>query len=92
MRIEVTVPDPVIGLIEAQTGAKGDKGDPGDDGAPGAAGATGAAGVPGQGVATGGTTGQVFTKASNTNYDTEWTDEIVGCSVGLAAGLALALG
>lgn len=31
-------------------------------------------GVDGQGVPTGGTTGQVLAKKSGTNYDTEWTD------------------
>jgi len=36
-------------------------------------GATGPAGAAGAGVATGGTTGQVLTKASGTNYDTTWT-------------------
>lgn len=31
-------------------------------------------GPPGEGVPTGGTTGQVLTKASNADFDTEWTD------------------
>lgn len=35
-------------------------------------GALGAQGATGAGVATGGTTGQVLAKASNTNYDTTW--------------------
>lgn len=48
------------------TGAKGDKGDQGD---PGSTGPTGAAG---QGVPTGGTTGQILAKKTGTNYDTEW--------------------
>ena len=39
---------------------------------------TGAAGV---GVPSGGTTGQVLKKASNTNYDTEWADESGGETV-----------
>ena len=34
----------------------------------------GVPGAPGQGVPTGGTTGQVLAKNSNTNYDTEWVD------------------
>lgn len=33
-------------------------------------------GNPGQGVPSGGTTGQVLKKASNTNYDTEWVSDI----------------
>lgn len=53
-------------------GAKGDKGDKGDTGATGATGATG------PGVASGGTTGQVLKKKSNTNFDTEWADESGG--------------
>lgn len=39
----------------------------------GPTGATGATGAAGAGVATGGTTGQVLVKSSNTNYDTSWT-------------------
>jgi hypothetical protein len=31
-------------------------------------------GQAGEGVPTGGTTGQILAKASNTNFDTEWTD------------------
>ena len=38
----------------------------------------GQAGAAGVGVPTGGTTGQVLKKASNTNYDTEWADESGG--------------
>ena len=45
---------------------KGEKGDKGDTGA------TGAPGPAGQGVPSGGTVGQVLTKNSGTNYDTEW--------------------
>lgn len=41
----------------------------------GATGATGAQGPAGQGVASGGTTGQILKKKSNTNYDTEWADD-----------------
>ena len=45
--------------------------DNGQDGTPGAPGAPGADGV---GVPAGGTTGQVLSKASGTDYDTEWVD------------------
>ena len=45
------------------------KGDKGEDGQPGAA---------GQGVPTGGTTGQVLAKKSGTNYDTEWVNQSGG--------------
>jgi hypothetical protein len=51
-------------------GPQGPKGDTGD------VGATGDTGPAGQGVATGGTTGQVLAKNSNTNYDTAWVDQL----------------
>ena len=41
-------------------------------------GASGAQGPAGQGVPTGGTTGQVLAKNSATNYDTEWVDQTGG--------------
>lgn len=47
------------------------RGNPGPTGKQGPAGAPGPAGP---GVAPGGTTGQVLSKKSNTNYDTEWID------------------
>jgi len=52
----------------ANQGTQGIQGETGDTGATGETGATGA------GVAAGGTTGQVLSKKSTTNYDTEWTD------------------
>jgi hypothetical protein len=48
-------------------------GSTGAAGATGAAGSAGAVGATGPGVATGGTTGQVLTKNSATNYDTSWS-------------------
>ena len=48
-------------------GAKGDKGDKGDPG-------TAGVGTGGTGVPTGGTTGQVLGKKSDTNYDIGWQD------------------
>lgn len=68
-------------------GIQGIQGPPGDDGATGATGATGppgadgadgADGAPGVGVPTGGSTGQVLAKATNTDYDTEWVNDQVG--------------
>jgi hypothetical protein len=50
-------------------GATGPAGPPGADGADGAAGPTGPAGP---GVPTGGTTGQVLTKTSSSDYATAW--------------------
>jgi hypothetical protein len=46
-----------------------------NEGTQGPAGAAGAQGAAGQGVPTGGTTGQILKKASNTNYDTTWANE-----------------
>lgn len=54
------------------TGATGSQGIQGATGATGATGAAGAAGANGQGVPTGGTTGQILTKTSNTDFDTAW--------------------
>ena len=67
-------------------GADGATGPAGADGADGANGADGADGADGVGVNTGGTTGQVLAKASNTDYDTEWVTQaeqdayIIACS------------
>lgn len=54
-------------------GPAGPPGPPGADGADGADGAAGPPGAPGVGVPTGGTTGQVLTKASAADFDTQWT-------------------
>lgn len=51
-------------------GATGAKGDPGPEGP------AGPKGDPGEGIATGGTPGQVLVKASDTDFDTEWSDEL----------------
>jgi hypothetical protein len=53
-------------------GADGDDGATGPPGATGPTGPTGATGAAGAGVATGGTTGQVLTKTSATDYATNW--------------------
>ena len=55
------------------TGATGAQGPQGPQGNNGATGATGATGTAGQGVPTGGTTGQVLTKIDGSNYNTQWT-------------------
>lgn len=70
--------------VQGDDGAKGDKGDKGDDGeqglqgVPGVAGAAGPKGDkgdkgdPGQGIPTGGASGQILSKRTNDDYDTEW--------------------
>lgn len=72
--------------IQGETGPQGPQGIQGEQGIQGIqgergeTGATGAQGAPGVGVPTGGTTGQVLKKVSNTDYDTEWADESGGGS------------
>ena len=60
------------------TGVTETTGEQGPQGETGATGATGQTGPAGQGVPSGGTTGQVLKKASNSNYDTVWADESGG--------------
>lgn len=76
-----------IGLTGPQgiQGVKGDTGDAGADGADGDTGLQGIQGIPGidgVGVPTGGTTGQVLNKATNTNFDAAW-HTLVKADVGL---------
>ena len=58
---------------KGDTGPKGEKGEKGDPGAKGEQGAAGQKGDPGEGIPTGGTSGQVLTKKSDADYDTVWT-------------------
>ena len=67
-------------------GPPGPAGADGADGADGAPGADGATGPAGPGVATGGTTGQVLTKLSATNYDTNWQTPTGGGGSGISDG------
>lgn len=55
-----------------KNGNQGETGATGATGATGPQGDAGPQGDPGEGVPTGGTTGQVLVKASNDDYDTEW--------------------
>ena len=57
---------------KGDTGAQGPKGDPGAPGEQGPVGPKGDTGAVGPGVPAGGTAGQVLTKKSGTDYDTEW--------------------
>ena len=59
--------------LNGNTGPAGPQGVPGPAGADGTNGATGATGPAGQGVPTGGTTGQVLAKVDGTNFNTQWT-------------------
>ena len=63
------------GRFKGDPGEKGDKGDKGDPGVAGPKGDKGDKGDPGEGIAQGGTAGQVLKKKSSTDYDTEWADE-----------------
>jgi hypothetical protein len=56
---------------QGNQGPQGERGPKGERGLQGPSG-VGFRGLPGQGVAAGGTTGQVLKKASNDDYDTEW--------------------
>ena len=58
------------------TGPQGEQGPQGDIGPTGLQGVPGVQGDPGVGVVVGGTTGQVLTKKSNSDYDTEWTTPV----------------
>ena len=69
-----------LGIPRGAQGEQGIQGIQGVQGEQGETGATGAQGAPGVGVPTGGTTGQVMTKASDTDYDTEWTTPSGGAS------------
>ena len=64
---------------------RGDVGATGPTGATGPQGSKGDTGATGAGVATGGTTGQVLTKVSGTNYDTNWTTPTTGTVTSVAA-------
>ena len=73
---------------DGKTGPQGPQGEPGaagktgPQGPQGADGKTGPQGPAGPGVAAGGTTGQVLTKKSNTNYDTEWSNPLPYVPIG----------
>lgn len=59
---------------QGEPGPQGPQGDTGPAGPTGPTGATGPAGADGVGVPAGGSAGQVLSKASGTDYDTEWVD------------------
>lgn len=70
----ITVTVASTGLVlSVASGTVGPAGAQGPAGAAGATGATGATGPAGQGVPVGGSTGQVLSKVSGTDYDTTWS-------------------
>lgn len=71
---------------QGPTGAQGPVGPQGPSGPSGAAGTNGAAGP---GVKPGGVAGEVLTKASGTDYDTEWTAPVRDIPAGGALGTVL---
>ena len=74
---------------EGPVGPKGDTGEQGPQGTQGPVGEQGPQGPEGPagpGVPTGGTAGQVLTKKSGTNYDTEWKDPAGGGSISFKDG------
>lgn len=60
--------------IQGEAGPKGDTGSQGPQGQQGPQGIQGAQGATGPGLATGGTTGQILVKSSNTNFATQWVN------------------
>lgn len=71
-----TGPTSLIGPTGAigPQGPKGDTGDTGPQGLKGDTGDTGPAGADGIGVPAGGTTGQILSKKTETDYDTQWVN------------------
>ena len=58
-------------MLKGEKGLKGDKGQKGENGLNGKDGLNG---EKGEGIPTGGTTGQFLKKKSNTDYEYEWAD------------------
>ena len=70
---------------KGDTGPQGPQGDTGPQGPKGDTGPQGPKGDAGVGVPAGGTTGQVLTKNSDTDYDTKWTTPSGGSSINYGA-------
>ena len=64
----------VITSVGVVSGTSGNSGTSGVNGEPGPNGTSGTSGTSGIGVPTGGTVGQVLSKATDTDYDIEWID------------------
>jgi hypothetical protein len=67
--VQIISTDPVVNVIIATVGDKGDKGDQGNPGIQG---------PPGNGVPVGGSTGQVLAKINGTDYNTQWVNQTGG--------------
>ena len=74
-------PQGVPGAASTVPGPAGPTGSTGATGSQGPAGSTGPTGATGPGVAPGGTTGQVLTKTSATDYATNWQTPAAGGSM-----------
>lgn len=68
--------------IQGLQGIQGEEGPQGEQGEQGEQGIQGIQGDPGEGVPTGGTTGQILEKLSNADYDTQWADPEPGAAIG----------
>jgi hypothetical protein len=82
------------GVWPAGTSIVGADGATGPAGPVGATGAAGPAGAAGPGIVSGGTTGQVLSKHSNTDYDTAWIDPPAtgaAAPAGIITGLILSV-
>lgn len=67
---------------QGPTGPTGPQGPTGNTGATGPTGPTGPQGDPGEGVPTGGATGQALVKDSSADYDTSWQDILAAITIG----------
>lgn len=72
---EIVALDYLVGP-KGDQGEQGEKGEKGDQGEQGEKGDKGDKGDTGEGVVAGGSKGQVLTKASDTDFDTEWTNVV----------------
>lgn len=70
-----------VDAAEAMQGPPGPQGPQGDPGEQGPAGEPGAKGDPGPGVQPGGSPGQVLTKKTAADYDTQWSDPAGGFDI-----------
>jgi len=77
---------------QGPVGPEGPQGIEGPAGEIGPEGPVGPQGTPGRGVAAGGTTGQVLTKMSDSDYDTRWADAASGLPTGGVPGQSLVVG